>query len=248
VADPFAGPPRLVRGWSAAGPRLVLIARFCYRTLMNWLDRHITLHGQDSPREELANWITHMFGALLAVAGTVALLLRPERAADTFSMVVFGVSMIVLFSASTAYHLSPANSSWKRLFRLSDHVSIYLLIAGTYTPIMGAIGTPWAHWTLAAVWILAAVGITLKVILWDRFRASQIVFFLAMGWLAVVRLDVVLEALPQPFFVLLLSGGVFYSVGTILYSLKKMPYHHAIWHLFVLGGAGSFFWGVYEYL
>ncbi|MEX2444028.1 MAG: hemolysin III family protein [Alkalispirochaeta sp.] len=215
---------------------------------MNWLDRHISLHGQDSPREERANWITHMIGAVLAVMGTVALLLRPERAADTFSLVVFGASMIVLFYASTAYHLSPAQSSWKRLFRLSDHVSIYLLIAGTYTPIMKAIGTSWAHWTLTAVWTLAAVGITLKVILWDRFRKSQVVFFLAMGWLAVVRLDVLLGALPQPFFVLLLTGGLFYSVGTILYSLKKMPYHHAIWHLFVLGGAGSLFWGVYEYI
>jgi len=227
---------------------LVGMARFCYRAGMNWLDRHITLHGQDSPREEVANWSTHMVGAILAVAGTVALLLRPERAADTFSLVVFGVSMIVLFSASTAYHLSPPDSSWKRLFRLSDHVSIYLLIAGTYTPIMGAIGTPWARWTLVAVWFLAAVGITLKVILWDRFRRSQVLFFLAMGWLAVVRLDVVLEALPQPFFILLLSGGIFYSTGTILYSLKQMPYHHAVWHLFVLGGAGSFYWGVYGYL
>ena len=231
-----------------ASLRLVLIARFCYRALMSWLERHITLHSQDSPREEMANWITHMVGAVLAVAGTVALLIRPEGAADTFSLVVFGTSMIVLFSASTGYHLSPPGSSWKRLFRLSDHVSIYLLIAGTYTPIMGAIGTSWAHWTLAAVWSLAAIGITLKVILWDRFRVSQVVFFLAMGWLAVVRLDVVLDSLPQPFFVLLLAGGVSYSLGTILYSVKRMPYHHAVWHLFVLGGAGSFFWGVYEYL
>ena len=215
---------------------------------MNWLERHITLHTHDTPREEIANWATHLVGAILAVGGTVALLLTPHRSVGNGALAVFGASMIVLFSASTAYHMSPAASPWKRLFRLADHISIYLLIAGTYTPVMMAVGTPWAFGTLTAVWVLAAVGITLKVILWDRFRVTQVFFFLAMGWLAVIRLDAILATLSRPFLVLMLVGGLLYSAGTIVYSLKRMPYHHAIWHLFVLGGAAAFFAAVYAYL
>lgn len=215
---------------------------------MSWLEKHISLHANDSPSEEWANGITHLVGAVVAVAATVLMIARAETPQRGVIMGIFGASMITLFSASTAYHLSRPGSQGKRLFRLMDHVSIFLLIAGTYTPIMSAIATPWAWWTLAAVWVLAAIGITLKVLLWDRFGLWQIAFFLAMGWLAAIRLDVVLAVVPRPFFRLLLLGGIFYSLGTIVYSLKKLPYHHAIWHLFVLGGAGSFFAGVYGYL
>lgn len=233
---------------------------------MSWLERHITLHGNDTPREEIANWLTHLVGVVLAIAGTVALLLRsgpaplvdgipavgvdgsPSGAASPFALAVFGVSMILLFGASTAYHLSPPDSRAKRLFRLADHLSIYLLIAGTYTPVMTAIGTTWATWTLVAVWALAAVGIVLKTILWDRFRVTQVFFFLAMGWLAVIRIDEVIRLLPTPFFRLLLAGGLSYTLGTVVYALKRVPYYHAAWHVFVLAGAGSFFAGVYGYL
>jgi hemolysin III len=215
---------------------------------MSWLEQHISLHSNDSPAEELANGVTHLVGAVLAVVATIVMIAEAQTGIRAFTMGVFGISMVVLFTASTTYHFSPAGSRMKRLFRLMDHVSIFLLIAGTYTPVMAAIATPWAWWTLAAVWLLAAVGITLKVLLWDRFRKWQIVFFLAMGWLAAIRLDVVLAVVPRPFFRLLLIGGLSYSAGTIVYSLKKMPYHHAIWHLFVLGGAASFFVGVYGYL
>jgi hemolysin III len=215
---------------------------------MSWLEQHISLHSNDSPAEELANGVTHLVGAVLAVVATIVMIAEAQTGIRAFTMGVFGISMVVLFTASTTYHFSPAGSRMKRLFRLMDHVSIFLLIAGTYTPVMAAIATPWARWTLAAAWLLAAVGITLKVLLWDRFRKWQIVFFLAMGWLAAIRLDVVLAVVPRPFFRLLLIGGLSYSAGTIVYSLKKMPYHHAIWHLFVLGGAASFFVGVYGYL
>ncbi len=215
---------------------------------MSWLETRISLHSNDSPGEELANGLTHAVGAVGAVVGTVLLAARSPGGFHLLSRIVFGTSMVLLFSVSTAYHLSPAGSRWKRLFRLFDHMSIFLLIAGTYTPVMGAIGTPWAHGTLAAVWALAIVGMTLKVLLWDRFRRWQIVFFLGMGWLAAVRLDTVLATVPRPFFFLLLAGGIFYSLGTIVYAMKRLRYHHAIWHLFVLGGAASFFWGVYGYL
>lgn len=215
---------------------------------MGWLERHVTLHSHDSPREELANGMTHLVGAVLAVVGTVLLLLKTAPTATRVAYAVFGVSMMLLFSASTAYHLSPMGSRVKRLFRLADHMSIYLLIAGTYTPVMIVIGQPWAYMTLAAVWFLAISGMALKVVLWDRFRVWQVLFFLAMGWLAVIRIGTIVETVPTPFLYLLLTGGVVYSLGTIVYALKRLPYHHAVWHLFVLGGAASFFWGVYRYL
>jgi hemolysin III len=98
------------------------------------------------------------------------------------------------------------------------------------------------------VWALAITGMTLKVFLWDAFKVWQVVFFLAMGWLAVIRIGAILRILPAEFFWLLLTGGVVYSLGTIVYALKRVPYYHALWHLFVLGGAVSFFWGVYFYL
>src|SRR6056297_3622951 len=215
---------------------------------MNWLEHHVTLHSHDTPREELANAVTHLLGAAIAVAGTVALLLKPATLPVKLAYGVFGGSMILLFSASTLYHFSPAESDWKRLFRLMDHLSIFLLIAGTYTPIMTVIGRPWAYLTLATVWALAITGMTLKVLLWDRFKRWQVVFFLAMGWLAIIRIGTILRVLPTEFFWLLLIGGVVYSLGTIVYAMKQIPYYHAVWHLFVLGGAGSFFWGVYAYL
>jgi len=215
---------------------------------MSWLTDHISLHSHDTPREEAANAGTHLIGAILAVIGTFLLVRESTPGAMTAARSVFGATMILLFSASTLYHLSPSGSTVKRVFRLMDHLSIFVLIAGTYTPVMTAIDLPWAYRTLAAVWALAITGMTLKVVLWDKFRLWQVIFFLAMGWLAVIRIGSILEILPGPFIRLLLAGGIIYSLGTIVYGMKRLPYHHAIWHLFVLGGAGAFFWGVYRYL
>lgn len=215
---------------------------------MEWLERRITLHSNDSHNEEIANGLTHLFGVVLAVIGTIALTAKPASIGMQWAYIVFGASMTVLFGASTSYHLSRPQTNMKRMFRLADHVSIFVLIAGTYTPIMWALDRTSARWTLIAVWILAATGITLKILLWDRFKRWQIAFFLGMGWLALFQIGVIVRELPREFLVLLLAGGLFYSLGTIVYSLKKLPYHHAVWHLFVLAGAGSFFWGVYAYL
>ena len=165
---------------------------------MSWLTQHITLHSHDSAPEEWANGITHLIGAVLAVIGTVLLVLKHDEMHLQAAFALFGLTMILLFSASTAYHLSPNGSQWKRFFRLMDHLSIFLLIAGTYTPIMTVIGTSWAYRTLAMVWILAATGITLKVVFWDSFRRSQVLFFLAMGWLAIIRIRDIVAILPMP--------------------------------------------------
>lgn len=215
---------------------------------MSWLTRRISLHSNDTPNEELANGLTHLVGAVAALVGTVLLAIASRSGIERFANLVFGGSMIALFCASAAYHLSPAGSSAKRLFRLADHLAIFLLIAGTYTPVMTALNTTWSRWTLVAVWTLALVGMTLKVLLWDRFRLWQVLFFLAMGWLAAIRIDTIVATLRPQFVRLLIAGGLFYTAGTIVYAAKRLPYHHAIWHLFVLAGAGSFFWGIYQYL
>lgn len=215
---------------------------------MNWLERRISLHSNDSPQEERANALTHFVGVIMSVVGTGLLIAKPADPGMRIAYIVFGFSMIALFGASTSYHSSPPGSQRKRLFRLADHLSIFILIAGTYTPIMSALDTEWAFWTLAAVWALAVTGIVLKIFLWDRFKRWQLVFFLGMGWLAIVRIGEIVQVLPTEFLYLLLAGGLFYSVGTIAYSLKHLRYHHAVWHLFVLAGAGSFFWGVYRYI
>ncbi len=214
---------------------------------MSWLEKHISLHSYDDPAEEIASGVTHALGVFLAVTGTVLLLLRAETPREITGYLVFGLSMTLLFFASTAYHFAP-RGNWKRLFRLFDHLSIFVLIAGTYTPIMLHLGEPWAYRTLAAVWTLALTGMTLKAIFWDRFKVTQIVFFLVMGWLAAIRLPQLLELAPMKFLRLMLAGGISYTLGVVVYALKKIPFYHAVWHLFVLSGAVCFFFGVYLYL
>lgn len=214
---------------------------------MNWLQKHISLHSHDGLPEEIASGSTHALGAALSLTGMILLLIRADTAQETIGYLVFGLSMTILFSASTAYHLTPRNN-WKRLFRLFDHLSIFVLIAGTYTPIMLYVATPWAYRTLFAVWTLAVTGMTLKAIFWDRFRITQIIFFLGMGWLAVIRLPQLLELVPAAFLWLMLAGGISYTLGVVVYALKRVPFYHSIWHLFVLGGAICFFLGVYLYL
>jgi hemolysin III len=216
----------------------------------SWLERHISLHSHDSPREERANAATHGIGALLAPVGMVLLILRgvgSEPAPVVLSDAVFGLSMVLLYNASTFYHLL-RRSNWKRLFRVFDHMTIYILIAGTYTPLMARIEAPWAGRTLLLVWILAAAGMAFKLLFWGRFRVLQVLFYLGMGWLAVIRINELVAILPAGLLWSIVAGGAFYTLGTVVYALKQIPYYHAVWHLFVLAGSGSFFYGIYRYL
>ncbi|MFP4407847.1 MAG: PAQR family membrane homeostasis protein TrhA, partial [Spirochaetaceae bacterium] len=125
---------------------------------------------------------------------------------------------------------------------------IYILIAGTYTPLMARIDTPWAGRTLLLVWLLAAGGMAFKLLFWGRFRVLQVLFYLGMGWLAIIRIEELYALLPLGLIWSILIGGLLYTAGTVVYALKRMPFYHAVWHLFVLGGSGSFFYGIYSYL
>ena len=189
--------------------------------------------------EEKLNALTHGLGAALAMIGLLVLIWfdTGKTSYSTFSIVVYGLSALILFTASTLYH-SAREPRVKNLFRLLDHIAIYFLIAGTYTPI-GLIsmeqGSGWTMFTV--VWIIAIVGSIFKVFFLGKYERLSLMFYLFMGWLILFDLKGLFENLSTIALVLLLAGGAFYTIGTVFYSAKKMPYHHVIWHLFVLGGA-----------
>lgn len=150
----------------------------------------------------------------------------------------------MMYLASSLYHAA-ANERQKRLLRRADHCSIYLLIAGTYTPLMLlAVGGNWGRWMLIAVWLLALIGIAVKCFSVTKFKKISLVLYLIMGWLCLLCIRQIFAGLSTPAIVLLITGGVFYTVG-ILFYINHRPYAHAVWHLFVLGGTISHFFMVW---
>lgn len=220
------------------------------RNFNSWLEQHITLHTHDNRNEELANSITHLFGALLSLAGMVFLIkigLESGNRLKTTGLVVFALSMLLLYSASGFYHLvKPSNL--KRFLRILDHSNIYFLIAGTYTPILIAVGTPLSFAFIGVVWGIALLGIVFTLIYWGRFKVFHVILYIAMGWLIVLIWKPVSAVIPSALLKWIIAGGVTYTVGTIFYAMKKLPFYHAIWHLFVLGGSIFFFVGIYLYI
>lgn len=201
--------------------------------------------------EEIANSITHGIGAALSVAGLVVLVVFAALYGDAWRVVsfsIYGGTLVILYLISTLYH-SFTNPEVKRLFQVFDHCSIYLLIAGTYTPITlislrGPLG-----WTLfGLIWGLALSGIALKIFFIGRLKALSIVLYLAMGWLIVFALKPLITMLDRGLIMWIVIGGLSYTLGMIFYGAKKIPYHHSVWHLFVLGGSVSHFLGMLLYL
>ncbi|WP_224489960.1 PAQR family membrane homeostasis protein TrhA [Robertkochia flava] len=196
--------------------------------------------------EEKLNALTHGLGAALAGIGLLVLIYfdTGKTSYSTFSIIVYGFSALILFTVSTLYH-SAREPRVKNLFRLLDHIAIYFLIAGTYTPI-GLIsmeeGSGWTMFTV--VWVIALIGSVFKVFFLGKYERLSLMFYLFMGWLILFDLRGLFENLSTQALVLLLVGGAFYTLGTVFYSAKKMPYHHVIWHLFVLCGAISHYFMV----
>ena len=155
---------------------------------------------------------------------------------------------MLLYGASTLYHALPA-PRWKRCLRVFDHAAIFLLIAGTYTPFMlVSLRGPWGWSLFGVVWALAVAGIVLKVFFTGRFRLLSTLIYLFMGWLVLIAIKPLVEALPHGSLVLLFAGGAAYSAGTVFYVWKRLPYHHAVWHLFVLAGSICHFFAVFASL
>lgn len=205
-----------------------------------------------SLREEIANAISHGIGALLSIAALVLLVVYSSLFGDVWHIVsftIFGTTMVLLYTFSTLLHAFPQHWKAKRVFEILDHSAIYLLIAGTYTPfllvaIRGTLG-----WTLfGIVWGLALFGIAFKAFFVDRFILLSTLFYLAMGWLIVIAIKPLTASLPSGGMFWLVFGGVLYSLGTVFYVWRRVPYHHAIWHTFVIGGTASHFVAVLFYL
>jgi hemolysin III len=189
--------------------------------------------------EEHWNTGTHGLGILLGLAGAVLMLLKVQGtdALTRVSVWIYSLSVIILFTASTVYH-AVADPRIKRKLRILDHISIYLLIAGTYTPvalITLRAGSGW--WLFAAVWGMALFGTILKLFFTGRFEIFSLFLYLLMGWLIVIDLQNLLDQLTPRGKGLLIAGGAFYTVGILFYAIRKIPYNHMIWHFFVLAGA-----------
>lgn len=160
------------------------------------------------------------------------------------SLAIYGTTLIFLYLMSTLYH-SISNQRAKRIFRIMDHSSIFILIAGTYTPIvLVTLRGPWG-WTLfGVIWGIAIVGIVFKFLWVDRFRALSISLYIAMGWLILIAVKPLIEFAPPKLILWIFLGGICYTFGILFYRWKRLPYHHAVWHLFVMAGSIMHFFGL----
>ena len=203
-----------------------------------------------TPFEERLNAWSHGVGAAFGILGLVLLVfsLKSQIPYALFSVIIYGLSIIILFLASTFYH-AVRGEKRKHYFRVVDHISIYLLIAGTYTPVL-LITLPDSHgWTLFyTVWGIAAFGVILKLFFTGRFETFSTLLYLVMGWLIVFDFSTLADRMPTNGLYLLFAGGAFYTLGIVFYAIDKIPYNHVIWHLFVLGGAICHFFMVYGYV
>ena len=200
----------------------------------------IPLNKRYTLGEEIFNSVSHGVGALLAIAGTVVLIVMTALYSDPWgvvSSVVYGGTLIILYTMSTLYH-AITNEKAKQVMRVMDHVTIFLLIAGTYTPITLVTLRGTLGWVLFGfIWGAAALGIVLNAIDLERFRKISVVCYIIMGWAIIAAIVPLINSLPTISLVFLLIGGVLYSVGVIFYAIKKIKYFHSIWHLFTIGGS-----------
>lgn len=203
-----------------------------------------------SEREEVANGISHGLALLLALVAMPFLVVSASRAGSTrftIGAAVFGVSMVVLYLASTLYH-SLTHERAKHFFRQVDHCAVFLLIAGSYTPFtLGVLRGPWGWTLLGIVWGLAAAGIVIKVLTGTRYWWLLMSLYVGMGWLAIVAIKPILALVPPPGIGLILAGGIAYSGGLAFFAAHRIRYHHFIWHLFVIAGTTCHYLAVLWY-
>ena len=213
------------------------------------MERMMIEQNSYSAKEELWNGITHGIGALLTIPATIVLIQKAQVSGSTtelVSYIIFGISMFCLYMASTLYHVLPTHKSF---LKKMDHSSIFLLIAGTYTPVvLVAIGGT-VGWTIFIIqWVLAAIGIILKQFFVYRFKVVSLLVYIGMGWIIIFVAKPLLQHISWAGFFTLMTGGLFYTVGTYFYKNKKIPYNHAIWHLFVVAGSAAMFFAIYLYV
>jgi hemolysin III len=200
--------------------------------------------------EEIANAVTHGVGAALGIAGLSVMTVAAARhgAGRVVPCVLYGSFMVLMFLVSTLYHsLTPPRA--KRVFRVLDHEMIFLMIAGTYTPMMLlGLGGAWGWSLFGVVWGLAVAGLVFQGIFTGRFKLASTLIYVLMGWVVVIAFKPLVERVPAPGIRWLAVGGVCYTLGAVVYLFKKVPYHHAVWHLAVLGGAICHYFAILWYV
>jgi len=216
------------------------------RTLMT--DLPDNTHFGHYQVEEWLNSATHGFAAIMSMVGTVALIVAASQLGDAWKIVsfsIFGASLVLLYAASALYH-GARHPQLKAAFKTLDHCAIFLLIAGTYTPFLLVNMRGSSGWTLLAIiWSLALTGVVLKIIFRNRFKLARVGIYIAMGWLIVFASSDLIANLNEHALWLMIIGGVVYTAGVIFYLADRIPYMHAIWHLFVIGGSSLHFSAVY---
>ena len=211
-------------------------------------NKHLTYYPST---EEKINILTHGLGLLLSIAALVLLIIHANAhgtARHIVSFTIFGASMILLYSASTLYHYSQ-KPDIRRKLNILDHASIYVLIAGTYTPFTLITLKGWLGWTIFGItWGIAIIGVFFKLFYTGRFDKISTIAYVAMGWIIIFAVKPLIENLPLNGLYWLLAGGIFYTIGAVLYSVKKIKFNHAIFHVFVLLGSFSHFMAIYFYV
>lgn len=202
--------------------------------------------------EEIANAITHGIGAILAIVGAISLIIVSSFSRDSYKIVsftIYGLSLIIMYLGSTLYHSIP-NKKAKKVFRIIDHSSIYLLISGSYTPFMLTIlrSSNAAIVILITIWILTLIGIVCKSIWLDKFEKLSTFIYIFMGWAVIFIIKDAIRLIPTKSLILLASGGLSYTFGCIFFAKDKWPYNHAIWHLFVMAGSILQYFSIILYL
>ncbi len=201
--------------------------------------------------EEIASSITHGIGVALSIAGLTVSLVFASLYGNAWHIVgfcIFGISLILLYTSSTLYH-GFQNPKIKHIFRVIDYSAIYVLIAGSYTPvILISMRNTLGFTLLGLVWGMAFLGIILKVLFFKKLQIVAVAFYLLMGWMIVFVVKPALVVVPRGLFYWLLAGGLCYTIGVIFFALKKIPFNHTIWHFFVLGGSTLHFLGMFFYL
>ena len=201
--------------------------------------------------EEIASSVTHGLGVILSAIGFIFLTILAARSGDAWrvvSLAIYGSTLLIMYASSTLYH-SFQNPKTKRIFRYFDHSAIYLLIAGTYTPFtLVNLRGGWG-WTLfSLIWGFAIFGLIMTILGAGKSRVLASLIYIGMGWLVVIAIKPLLDAVPPEGIAWLVAGGLFYTLGVIFYVWKKLPFNHAIWHLFVLGGSVCHFFAILFYV
>ncbi|HNR64776.1 MAG TPA: hemolysin III family protein [Atribacterota bacterium] len=201
--------------------------------------------------QEIINSITHGIGAILSIVGLIMLLYISIEKEDIWRIVsfaIYGTTLVFLYVSSTIYH-SVTDKRKKYIFRILDHIAIYLLIAGSYTPLTLVLLRGSLGWIIfGVVWLIALAGIFMKIFFFSKTKILSMILYIIMGWLIVVVTKPIISILPTGILYLLIVGGLCYSLGIIFYITPKIPYNHTIWHIFVLAGSFTHFLGYYFFL